>query len=83
MAVMSADFCDLLFVTLDTPVGPDVISINEAVLFFLSFSVGKACSKTAQNYLSRYIHQLLIGDINLNNNNKIPNQINQKSNRTQ
>lgn len=34
-SVMGADFGDLFFVTLDTPEGTDVISINEAVSIVL------------------------------------------------
>jgi len=29
---MGAYFCDLLFITLDTPMGSDIVSVDEAVL---------------------------------------------------
>ena len=47
MSVMSAYFCDLLFVALDTPESPDVVSIDEAVLFLISLGRGESRNQTA------------------------------------
>ena len=77
MSVVSSYFSDLFFVTLDTPKGADIVSIDEAVFFFFCLREAEACSKSAENEFSRDIHYLINGDttyllITLNSMNSAP-----------
>lgn len=56
MSVMRADLGHHLFVALDTPVGTDVITVDEAPLLLLRLRVRETRREGAQNKLPGDIH---------------------------
>lgn len=67
MAVMGSNFGNLFLVSLDTPVGSDIISVDEALLCLVGLAVGKTCGECADNHFPGDIHiyQLVISQIYL------------------
>jgi hypothetical protein len=60
--VVRAHLRHLLLVALDTPVGPDVIPVDEALLLLLALAVGQPRRQRSHNYLPGDIHLLYVGD---------------------
>lgn len=58
--MMAAHLCHLLLVALDTPVGTDVVSVNEAVFGLLGLGVCEAGGKRSHDDLSGDIHLNLL-----------------------
>jgi hypothetical protein len=67
MTMMSSYFGNLLFITLDTPEGSNVISIDKAIFFLLSLGVGESSGKSPEYEFSRKIHYLINGSMMLIN----------------
>jgi hypothetical protein len=58
VTVVGANFGDLFLVPLDAPMGPDVISVDEALFLLVCLAVGEASGKSAYNDFPGDIHIL-------------------------
>jgi hypothetical protein len=58
VTVVGANFGDLFLVPLDTPMGSDVISVDEALFLLVCLAVGEASGKSAYNDFPGDIHIL-------------------------
>lgn len=64
-AVVGADLGDLFLVALDAPVGPDVVSVDEALLLLLGLRVGQPGSERPQYDLPCEVHVVVINNIEI------------------
>jgi hypothetical protein len=60
MSVMRAYLSDHFLVTLDTPVGTNVIPVDETLLALVRLGIGQPCGEGRENEFSRDIHYLLM-----------------------
>ena len=56
MSVVSSDFGNLFFVTLDTPVSSNVVSVNEALLVLFRLRVDESGRESADYELPGDVH---------------------------